>query len=77
MRCRSRARGADLYLAATKIWVNGPFDHTWLADLTLRESEANQIGILGFGGDRGGYHLPAEIAPLLRDKAARGERLST
>src|SRR6185437_697645 len=29
-------------------------------DVTLRASEANQLGILGFGGDRGGYHLLAE-----------------
>jgi hypothetical protein len=47
-------------VAATKILVDGPFDHTWLADLTLRASAANPIGILGFGEDRGGYHLLAE-----------------
>lgn len=54
------ASGFDVYVAATKIWLAGPFGHTWLADVTLRESEANQIGILGFGGDLGGYHLLAE-----------------
>ncbi|MGH8256201.1 MAG: DUF3034 family protein [Steroidobacteraceae bacterium] len=56
----SQADGADFYLAATKIWLDGPLDHTWLGDVTLRASEANQLGILGFGGDLGGYRLLAE-----------------
>lgn len=56
----SHENGADFYVAATKVWLDGPLDHTWLADVTLRASEANQLGILGFGGDRGGYHLLAE-----------------
>ena len=56
----THANGLDVYLSATKIWLAGPFDYTWLADVTLRESEANQIGLLGFGGDLGGYHLLAE-----------------
>jgi hypothetical protein len=54
------ARGVDGYLAATKVWLDGPFDHSWLADLTLRASNADQLGLLGFGGDRGDYHLLAE-----------------
>jgi hypothetical protein len=54
------ADGADFYLAATKVWLDGAFGHTWLADLTLRASEANQLGLLGFGGDLGGYHALAE-----------------
>ncbi|MGH7082510.1 MAG: DUF3034 family protein [Acetobacteraceae bacterium] len=56
----SRADGTDVYLAATKVWLAGPLGHTWLADLTLRASEANQLGLLGFGGDLGGYRLLAE-----------------
>jgi hypothetical protein len=54
------AQGADFYLAATKVWLAGPFGRTWIADLTLRETEANQFGVLGFGGDLGGYHLMTE-----------------
>lgn len=54
------ASGVDAYLAATKLWLNGPLGRAWIADLTLRESEANQLGLLGFGGDLGGYHLLAE-----------------
>jgi hypothetical protein len=56
----AHANGTDVYLAATKIWLDGPFDHTWVGDVTLRASESNQIGLLGFGGDRGGYQLLAE-----------------
>jgi hypothetical protein len=56
----THASAADFYLSATKVWLDGPLDHTWLVDLTLRESEANQLGLLGFGGDLGGYHLLAE-----------------
>jgi hypothetical protein len=54
------ADGTDYYLAATKVWLAGPFGRSWLADLTLRATEANQMGLLGFGGDQGGYHLMAE-----------------
>jgi hypothetical protein len=28
--------------------------------VTLRASDANQLGILGFGGDRGDYHVLAQ-----------------
>ncbi|HEX3835705.1 MAG TPA: DUF3034 family protein [Steroidobacteraceae bacterium] len=54
------ADGTDVYLAATKVWLDGPLGRSWLADLTLRESNANQMGILGFGGPAGNYHLLAE-----------------
>jgi hypothetical protein len=56
----SHADGVDVYAAATKLWLAGPFGRTWIADLTLRETEANQLGLLGFGGDLGGYHLVPE-----------------
>jgi Protein of unknown function (DUF3034) len=55
-----RAAGLDVYVAATKLWLDGPFGHSWVADVTLRYSEANQLGILGFGGDLGTYHLLPE-----------------
>jgi hypothetical protein len=54
------ADGTDFYAAATKVWLAGPLGRSWLADLTLRATEANQLGLLGFGGDLGGYHLVAE-----------------
>jgi hypothetical protein len=54
------ADGVDYYVAATKVWLAGPLDLSWIADLTLRATEANQLGLLGFGGDLGGYHLMGE-----------------
>ena len=54
------ASGIDLYVAATKLWLDGPLGHSWIADLTLRYSEANQLGLLGFGGDIGSYHVLPE-----------------
>ncbi|MGH8228771.1 MAG: DUF3034 family protein [Steroidobacteraceae bacterium] len=68
------ASGTDFYLAATKIWLAGPFGRTWLADVTLRASEANQLGLLGFGGDRGGYRLLGEgsLGVFLTDQLILG-----
>lgn len=42
----------DWYVSAAKAWLDGPFHRTWVANLTLRSSKANQIGLLGFGGDK-------------------------
>jgi hypothetical protein len=41
--------GYDYYLAATKI----VFEHSLLLNGTVRATRANQMGLLGFGGDRG------------------------
>jgi len=54
------ADGVDVYLAATKVWLDGPLGRNWLLDITLRESNANQMGLLGFGGPDGNYHLLGE-----------------
>jgi hypothetical protein len=40
--------GTDFYLAATKLFLA----QSLLVDATLRETKANQFGILGFGGDK-------------------------
>ncbi len=40
--------GTDFYLAATKIFLA----QSLLANATLRYTKANQLGLLGFGGDR-------------------------
>lgn len=42
----------DWYLAATKVYLAGPFSRTWIVNLTVRATRANQLGILAFGGDR-------------------------
>lgn len=40
--------GTDYYIAATKLFLN----QSLLLNATLRETKANQIGLLGFGGDK-------------------------
>lgn len=40
--------GTDYYIAATKLFL----DQSILTNITLRDTKANQMGLLGFGGDR-------------------------
>jgi len=47
-----RRRDADFYVAASKLWLAGPFDRNVFANATVRYTRANQGGLLGFGGDR-------------------------
>jgi hypothetical protein len=42
----------EVYVAATKIWLAGLYGHTVLGNLTVRSTRANQMGLLGFGGDK-------------------------
>lgn len=42
------ASGTDFYIAATKLFLA----ESLLVDATLRETKANQLGLLGFGGDK-------------------------
>lgn len=46
----------DVYLAATKLWLNGPFHRSVVVNGTLRATRANQMGLLGFGGDNNRNH---------------------
>ena len=41
----------DLYLAASRLWLSGINGYPLLLNTTLRSSKANQLGLLGFGGD--------------------------
>ncbi len=43
--------GTDIYLAASKLWLEGISGFPILTNITLRSTEANQLGLLGFGGD--------------------------
>lgn len=64
-------RGYDYYVAATKIL----FEQSLLLNATLRSTKANQIGLLGFGGDlRDSRRLMPEIsaAYLVTRKLAVG-----
>lgn len=64
------ASGTDVYLSATKIFLA----QSLLVNGTLRYTDANQIGILGFGGDQGSGSLEFEgsAAYLLTRKLAFG-----
>lgn len=42
----------DLYLAATRLFLDGPGHRNWLLNLALRSTRAHQLGLLGFSGDR-------------------------
>lgn len=46
--------GTDVYLAASKLFLDGPGGRQWLLNGTLRSTRANQLGLLGHGGDRDG-----------------------
>lgn len=46
--------GTDVYLAASKLFLDGPGGRQWLASGALRSTRANQMGLLGHGGDRDG-----------------------
>jgi hypothetical protein len=56
-----REEGTDFYLAATKILL----DQSLLLNGTVRATKANQLGILGFGGD-----LHDRYEPVLEVSAA-------
>jgi len=47
--------GVDLYIAATKLYFAALAGRNVLLDATLRRTQANQFGLLGFGGDGSGY----------------------
>jgi hypothetical protein len=69
-------KGADFYAAMTKIFLA----ESLLVDLTVRLTNANQFGLLGFGGDRSdSYHPEVEgsVAYLVSQSIAMGAELRT
>lgn len=67
--------GVDLYIAATKLYLAGFAGRNVLANLTVRATKANQLGLLGFGGDKRNRYQPeaeASLAILLKDNLAIG-----
>lgn len=63
--------GIDYYLAATKLLLG----QSLLLNLTVRATKANQMGLLGFGGDQGDRYqamLEGSAAYLLNRKLAIG-----
>lgn len=43
--------GTDVYLSATKLFLGGLAGRNLLLNATARHSKANQLGLVGFGGD--------------------------
>ena len=71
-----RADGVDLYVSATKLYL----DRSLLIDATLRLTRANQFGLLGFGSEpRDTYSLQAEgsVGYLLTPKLLVGAEIRT
>jgi len=63
--------GTDVYLSATKLFLA----QSLLVNTTLRHTRANQLGILGFGGDRrsgASLQLEGSVAWLLNRHLALG-----
>ena len=72
--------GTDVYLSATKLYFAGLAGRNVLVNATLRATRANQLGLLGFGGDRRDSYRPeAEFsaAVLLTDAFAIGAEYRT
>lgn len=64
-------RGTDLYVSATKLWL----EHSLLLNGTVRFTRANQMGLLGFGGDKGDSRRPqweASVAYLIHRTLVAG-----
>ncbi len=55
-----RDSGTDIYLAASQLLLGAAAGYNLLWNVTLRSTAANQFGLLGFGGDRGGRRLVGE-----------------
>lgn len=67
--------GTDYYVAASKLFLNGPVGYNWLTNVTFRYSDANQNGLLGFGSqDRStkAWLTEASIAFLPTESIAVG-----
>ncbi|MBI1291750.1 DUF3034 family protein [bacterium] len=68
--------GVDYYVAATKILLR----ESLLVNATVRFTEANQFGLLGFGGDREDSHTPQlelSAAYMLTDRVVLGAEYRT
>lgn len=46
--------GIDFYISATRLWLSGINGYPLLVNTTFRSTKANQLGLLGFGGDLDG-----------------------
>jgi len=70
------AQGVDFYIAATKLLLA----QSLLVNATLELTRANQLGLLGFGGDRDNSYRPefaGSVAYLLNRRVAIGAEIRT
>ena len=70
-----KSSGVDYYVAATKLLLGAVAGRNLLLNGTLRATKANQLGILGFGGDlRDSYQLRFEssVGVFLNDNLLIG-----
>ena len=70
-----RVKDVEPYVAVTKLWFGAAGGYNLLTNVTLRATRANQMGLLGFGGDRGdsrSIRPEASLAVLPRDNIAVG-----
>ncbi len=72
----TRSSDTEPYVAVTKLWFGaGPAGWNLLTNVTLRGTRANQMGLLGFGGDKGDsmkIKPEASVAVLPKDNLAIG-----
>ena len=61
----AKGQDVDLYVAATKLFFAAVAGRNVIVDATVRRTRADQFGLLGFGGDQGGYRLEPEISAAL------------
>lgn len=57
--------GTDFYVSAARAWIDGPFHRTSMLNVNLRYSQANQYGLLGYGGDDQDSRLQVEVAAAM------------
>lgn len=54
--------GTDFYVAATRVFLDGIGGRRVLVNAVLRNTDANQFGLLGFGGPKGGRRWVPELS---------------
>lgn len=64
----SSARGTDVYVSAGKLYLNALYGRNVLLNGTARYTRANQLGLLGFGGDKSEALVGEVSAALLLNR---------
>lgn len=69
-----KTKGMDVYVSTAKAWIDGIAHRITFANLNLRYSEANELGLLGYGGPGSGkkLHLEAAAGVFLTQSLAVG-----